>query len=348
MACPRRYDVARHLLLTSVTSPLRATTPSAPLGRAESLFAHARVCARAAHLLRAQTAANQHLAQHRPTPRDPTFHPPKTPAPPTANSAALSHLTHPHVRRDAHPRSADTPRAPRSPRASRTARPGPCAAHAATAVSHFVTSQTAQPHRPPPLPDVRHGRRPGKPAPSTPLHPLPPARPAEPALHTPGGAHRAVGCASASAPLLLRGPSTDGSFVPRLRESPPTPAAAHHSAALHLPGPLHGVGCPPQRPRRPWGATARRARHLRNSHARLNRHHRWPRCGAPKGDLPEPRRWKVAAGVGRGARVATSGFGAPAAAASANEPVPCTMQPDTLRYSTARTSYRTYSTYGRK
>ena len=198
--------------------------------------------------------------------------------------------------------------------------------------SHFVTSQTAQPHRPPPLPDVRHGRRPGKPAPSTPLHPLPPARPAEPALHTPGGAHRAVGCASASAPLLLRGPSTDGSFVPRLRESPPTPAAAHHSAALHLPGPLHGVGCPPQRPRGLWGATARRARHLRNSHGRLNRHHRWPRCGAPRGDLPEPRRWKVAAGVGRGARVATSGFGAPAAAASANEPVPRTMQPDTPHY----------------
>eukprot|EP01043_Picozoa_sp_COSAG02_P074845 COSAG02_NODE_15165_length_1196_cov_0.951774_1_plen_258_part_10 len=79
MACPRRCDVVCHLLLTSVTSPLRATTPSAPLGRAESLFAHARVCARAAHLLRAHTAANQHLAQHRPTPRDPTFHPLKRP-----------------------------------------------------------------------------------------------------------------------------------------------------------------------------------------------------------------------------------------------------------------------------
>eukprot|EP01049_Picozoa_sp_SAG25_P001740 SAG25_NODE_82_length_16576_cov_27.388602_8_plen_166_part_00 len=162
-----------------------------------------------------------------------------------------------------------------------------------------------------------------------PLHPLPPAHTAEPAPHTHSGAHRAAGRASASAPLLLRGPSTEASFVPRLRESPQTPAVARHSAALHPPGSLHGVGCPPQRPRRPRGAAARRARHLRNGHARLNRHHRWPRCGAPKGDLPEPRRWKVAAGVGRGARVATSGFGAPAAAASSNEPVPRTMQPDT-------------------
>ena len=319
MACPRRYDVARHLLLTSVTSPLRATTPSAPLGRAESLFAHARVCARAAHLLRAQTAANQHLAQHRPTPRDPTFHPPKTPAPPTANSAALSHLTHPHVRRDAHPRSAGTPRAPRSPRASRTARPGPCAAHAATAVSHFTTSHTAQPHRPPPLPEVQHGRRPAKPAPITPLHPLPPAHTAEPAPHTHSVAHLAAGCQSASAPLLLRGPSTATSFVPRLREGPPTPAAARHSAALHQPGPLQRLGCPPQRPRRPWGGAARCARHLRNRHARLNRHRKRPRCGAPKGDLPEQKRWKVAAEGGRGARVATWGVRALLGLPSAKE-----------------------------
>jgi hypothetical protein len=124
---------------------------------------------------------------------------PKRPAPPIANSAALSHLTHPPASSNAHPRSADTTRAPRSPRASRTARLGPCAAHAATAVSHFTASQTAQPHRPHPLPDVRHGRRPGKPAPSTPLHPLPPAHPAEPSPHTPSGAHRAAGCASAFA-----------------------------------------------------------------------------------------------------------------------------------------------------
>ena len=244
-----------------------------------------------------------------PSPHTPRSHvsPLETPPPPAANNAALSHLTRPHARRDAHPRSTQPPRAPRSPRASRTARPGPCAAHAATAVSHFVTSQTAQPHRPPPLPDVQHGRRPAKPAPITPLHPLPPAHPAEPAPHTHSGAHLAAGCQSASAPLLLRGPSTATSFVPRLREGPPTPAAARHSAALHQPGPLQRLGCPPQRPRRPWGGAARCARHLRNRHARLNRHHRWPRCGAPKSDLPEPRRWKVAAGVGRGARVATSG-----------------------------------------
>eukprot|EP01047_Picozoa_sp_COSAG01_P040647 COSAG01_NODE_3437_length_6098_cov_5.799800_7_plen_295_part_00 len=200
------------------------------------------------------------------TPIIPHISPPNAP-PPTTNSAELSHLTRPHARRDAHPRSAQPPRAPSSPRASRTARLGPCAAHAATAVSRFTASQTAQLHRPPPLPDVRHGRRPAKPAPIMPLHPLPPVHPAEPAPHTHSSAHRAVGCASASAPLLLRRPSTDGSFVPRLRESPPTPAAAHHSAALHLPGPLHGVGCPPQRPRRPWGAAARRARHLRNGQA---------------------------------------------------------------------------------
>jgi hypothetical protein len=198
LACPRRCDVARHLLLTVVTSPLRATTPSAPLGRAESLFARARVCTRAAHLLRAQTAANQHSAWHRPAPRDPTFHPLKRPAPPTTNSAALSHLTHLPASSNAHPRSADTPRAPRSPRASRTARHGPCAAHAAATVSHFRGSHTAQPHRPHPLPDVRHGRRPAKPAPITPLHPLPPAHPAEPAPHTHSGAHRAVGRHSAS------------------------------------------------------------------------------------------------------------------------------------------------------
>eukprot|EP01047_Picozoa_sp_COSAG01_P002353 COSAG01_NODE_63_length_29632_cov_270.650662_2_plen_229_part_00 len=196
--------------------------------------------------------------------------PPNPPAPPTADSSPPTHRAAVRRPHNAHPRPAQTPRAPRSPRASHTALPGPCAAHAAATVSHFVTSHTAQPHRPPPLLDVRHGRRPRKVAATTPPHPLPLAHPAEPAPHTHSGAHRAAGCASASAPLLLRGPSTAGSFVPRLREGPPTPAAARHSAALHPPGPLQRLGCPPQRPRRPWGGAARCARHLRNRHAWLN------------------------------------------------------------------------------
>jgi hypothetical protein len=241
---------------------------------------------------------------------------PKRPAPPIANSAALSHLTHPPASSNAHPRSADSTRAPRSPRASRTALPGPCAAHAAAAVSRFRGSHTAQPHRPHPLPDVRHGRRPAKLAPSTPLHPLPPAHPAEPSPHTPSGAHRAAGCQSASAPLLLRGPTAAAYFVPRVRGWAGTGDPPRHSAALHPPGPPQRLGCPPQRPRRPWRGAARRARHLRNSHARLNRHRRRPRCGAPRGDPPEPRRWKVAARGGRSAHVATGEVRGPAAAAS--------------------------------
>jgi hypothetical protein len=140
-----------------------------------------------------------------------THHPshiaPKRPAPPATDSSPSTHRTAVRRLRDAHPRSADTPRAPRSPRASRTARLGPYAAHAAAAVSHFTASQTAQPHRPPPLPEVRHGRRPGKPAPIIPLHPLPPAHPAEPAPHTHSGAHRAADCQSASgAPPPHRSP----------------------------------------------------------------------------------------------------------------------------------------------
>jgi hypothetical protein len=125
-----------------------------------------------------------------------THHPshiaPKRPAPPATGSSPPTHRTAVRRLRDAHPRSADTPRAPRSPRASRTALLGPCAAHAAAAVSHFRGSHTAQPHRPPPLPDVWHGRRPGKVAASTPPHPLPLAhtaqnqnRPRTPTAHQP-------------------------------------------------------------------------------------------------------------------------------------------------------------------
>jgi hypothetical protein len=320
LACPRRCDVARHLLLTVVTSPLRATTPSAPLGRAESLFARARVCTRAAHLLRAQTAANQHSAQHRPAPRDPTFHPPKTPTPPTANSAALSHLAHPHALHPAHPRSAHTTRTPRSPRASRTALPGPCAAHAATVVSHFRGSHTPKPHRPPPLPEVRHGRRPAEPTPITPLHPLSPAHPAEPAPHTHSGAHRAVGRHSASGAPPPRGTLAAGPFAPRVHQGPVVPDPARHSVPLHPGRPLQRLGCPPQRPGRSSRAAACLARHSQRGHAPPNRHLLSPPCGAPEGDLPEPRRWKVAAGVGRGARVATSRVAALHGVASANGP----------------------------
>ena len=186
-----------------------------------------------------------------PSPHTPRSHvsPLETPPPPAANNAALSHLTRPHARRDAHPRSTQPPRAPRSPRASRTARPGPCAAHAATAVSHFVTSQTAQPHRPPPLPDVRHGRQPGKPAPSTPLHPLPgtPRRtgPAHPQRRSPGcrlrqrlsappaarAVHRWLFCPApprkppdARCGASQRGP-TPARSSPRCRLPPATPSA---------------------------------------------------------------------------------------------------------------------------
>ena len=72
--------------------------------------------------------------------------------------------------------------------------------------------------------------------------------------------------------------------------------------------------------------------------ARLNRHRRRPRCGAPRGDPPEPRRWKVAGGGGRSAHVATWEVRGPAAAASAKGAVPVAMQPVTRRIS-ARASY---------
>jgi hypothetical protein len=77
---------------------------------------------------------------------------------------------------------------------------------------------------------------------------------------------------------------------------------------------------------------------LRNGHARLNRHRRRPRCGAPKGDLPERRRWKVAGGGGRSARVATWGVRGPAAAASANDVSPGEYFQIT-RWESARASY---------
>ena len=299
MACPGRCDVARHLLLTVVTSPLRATTPSAPLGRAESLFARARVCTRAAHLLRAQTAANQHSAQHRPAPRDPTFHPPKTPTPPTANSAALSHLAHPHALHPAHPRSAHTTRTPRSPRASRTALPGPCAAHTAAAVSHFRGSHTAQPHRPPPLPEVQHGRRPAKPAPITPLHPLPPAHTAAPAPHTHSGAHLAVGRASHSDALPLRGSLPRRPLAARVRQGPTTPGLARHSVGLHPGRPGERLGERPRRPRRSSRAAAASARHPQRSRAALNRQRPPPRCGAAADGLPDTTRSGGPGGGGR-------------------------------------------------
>jgi hypothetical protein len=141
-----------------------------------------------------------------------------------------------------------------------------------------------------------------------------------------------VGCHSASAPLLLRGAAAAAQKVPRVRGRSETGDLPRHSAALHPPGPPQRLGCPPQRPRRPWGATARRARHLRNSHARLNRHRRRPRCGAPRGDLPEPRRWKVAGGGGRSAHVATWEVRGPAAAASAKGAVPRTNPLDPRSY----------------
>ena len=249
----------------------------------------------------------------------------KRPAAPDTDSSSPTHRAALQWRRNAHPRSADTPRAPRSPRASRTTLLGPCAAHAAAAVSHLRGSHTAKPHRPPPLPDVQHGRRPGKPAANTRPHPLPPAHTAEPAPHTHSGTHRAAGWRSASARPLLRGAAAVAPFVPRVRGRSETGDLPRHSAVLHLPGPRHRLGCLPQRPRRPCAAAARCARHLRNSQARLNRHHRWPRCGAPRGDLPEPRRWKVAAGGGRSAHVATWEVRASAAVASAKGAVPIAM-----------------------
>eukprot|EP01047_Picozoa_sp_COSAG01_P028310 COSAG01_NODE_1898_length_8965_cov_8.656366_2_plen_108_part_00 len=55
-------------------------------------------------------------------------------------------------------------------------------------------------------------------------------------------------------------------------------------------------------------------------------------CGAPEGDLPEPRRWKVAAGVGGGARVATGGVAAPQGAPSPFQTSPVSKSRFTRHY----------------
>ena len=175
LACPRRCDVARYLLLTLVTSPLRETTPSALLVRAESLFAHTRVCARAVHLLRAQTAANQHSARHRPTPRDPTFHPLKGPTWPATRKTRSNHAP-----------ASPPPGAPRRTGPTHPQRRSPgfrlperlSAPPAARAVRRHVFCP-APPRRPP---DARCGasQRGPTPARSSPASWLSPATPSSP------------------------------------------------------------------------------------------------------------------------------------------------------------------------
>jgi hypothetical protein len=244
----------------------------------------------------------QRISPSTPSPRTPIIphiSPPTHPAPPTANSAALSHLTHLPASSNAHPRSADINRAPRSPRASRTALPGPCAAHTAAAVSHFRGSHTAQPHRPPPLPEVQHGRRPAKPAPITPLHPLPPAHTAAPAPHTHSGAHLAVGHASHSDALPLRGSLPRPPLAPRVRQGPTTPGLARHSVGLHPGRPGERLGEWPRRPRRSSRAAAASARHPQRSRAAPNRQPPPPRCGAAADALPDTTRSGGPGGGGR-------------------------------------------------
>ena len=147
--------------------------------------------------------------------------------------------------------------------------------------------------------------------------------------HTPTAALTGLQAARAPQTPPPRTSLAATTFAPRVHHGPVPPHPARHSVPPHPARPPQRVGWSPQRPRPTSAAAACLARHLQRSHARPNRHLAFPPCGAPEGDLPEPRRWKVAVGVGRGARVATSRFGAPAAAASANAAVPRTMQPGT-------------------
>jgi hypothetical protein len=184
------------------------------------------------------------------------------------------------------------------------------------------TAPTAPPPRGPAWPATRKTRpnhTPASPPPGTPRR----TGPTHPQRRSPG----------CRLPERLRRPPAASlaatTFAPRVHHGPVPPHPARRSVPPHPARPPQRVGWSPQRPRPTSAAAACLARHLQRSHARPNRHLASPPCGAPEGDLPEPRRWKVAVGVGRGARVATSRFGAPAAAASANAAVPRTMQPGT-------------------
>ena len=132
------------------------------------------MCASTLRLLRAHTAADQHLAQHRPAPPGPPFPPLKRPPPPAADSAALSHLAHPPASSNAHPRSADTP--PRSPQPARlphsSSRPLRSArsrrGQSFRRLSHSPTAPTAPPPRRPAWPATRKTRPNHAPAPPPP------------------------------------------------------------------------------------------------------------------------------------------------------------------------------------
>jgi hypothetical protein len=180
LACPRRCDVARHLLLTVVTSPLRATTlrprqgvyqsraPSASTNSSESALGAASPRTPRSHISPPQNPHPAHRQQRR------TIAPGASPRAPPRSPPLRTH--HPHS-----PQPARLPHSSSRPLRSARSHRG----QSFQGLSHTQTAPTAPPPRGPAWPATR-GTHPNH-APASPL-PGTPRRtgPTHPQRRSPG------------------------------------------------------------------------------------------------------------------------------------------------------------------